>query len=77
MVYTGIRLTAEQCMAHHIVKEAWHNDQLLENTMAYAKNLKTSRAYTKEMRHRMNKNILRDLDLEDISYIESERFNVG
>jgi len=77
MVYTGVRLTADQCAAHHIVKEACHIDQLMEKTMSFAKNLKNNRAYVKEMRHRMYKDILYALEVEDITYIESERFNVG
>ncbi len=76
MVYTGTRLTAEQCVEHHIVKEAWHNDQLLENTLLFAKNLNKKRVYIKEMRHRMYKDILHALDVEDIMYIESGRFNI-
>lgn len=76
MVYTGVRLTAEQCVHHHIVREAYPNDQLLENTLLFAKNLNKRRAYIKEMRHRMYKDILHALDVEDIMYIESERFNV-
>ena len=76
MVYTGIRLTAEQCVEHHIVKQTWHNDQLLENTLSFAKKLNKNRAYIKEMRHRMYKDILHALDVEDIMYIESERFIV-
>ena len=76
MVYTGIRLTAEQCVEHHIVKEAWHNDQLMENTLLFAKSLNKKRVYIKEMRHRMYKDILHALDVEDIMYIESERFKL-
>lgn len=77
MVYTGIRLTAEQCVDHHIVKEACHPDQLMEKAMEFAKSLNKDRRYVKEMRHRLYKDILFALDVEDIAYIESERFNLG
>ncbi len=77
MVYTGIRLTAEQCVDHHIVKEACHPDQLMEKAMGFAKSLNKDRRYVKEMRHRLYKDILFALDVEDIAYIESERFNLG
>ena len=45
--------------------------------MLFAKSLNKDRRYVKEMRHRMYKNILYALDVEDISYIEAERFSVG
>ncbi len=77
MVYTGIRLTADQCVEHHIVKEACPEDQLMERTMQFAKGLNKNRRYIKEMRHRMYKDILYAIDVEDIAYIESERFSVG
>ena len=77
MLYTGIRLTAEQCVDHHIVKEACHQDNLIEKTMRFAKSLNKNRMYVKEMRHRLYKDILFALDVEDVSYIESERLIVG
>jgi len=76
MVYTGVRLTAEQCVKHNIVKEAWPANQLMEKTMHFAKNLMKNRAFIKEMRHRMYKDIIYALEVEDIPYIESEIFFV-
>ncbi len=77
MVYTGIRLTAEQCLDHNIVKDACHIDQLMDRVMTFANNLNIDRAYVKEMRHRMYKDIIHAFEVEDTIYIESERFNVG
>ncbi len=77
MIYTGIRLTAAQCLEHHIIKEACHIDQLMDKTMLFAGNLNKNRAYVKEMRHRMYKDIIHAIEIEDAIYIESERFNVG
>jgi len=77
MVYTGVRFTAEQCVERQIVKQAWHADDLMENVMRFANSLNKPRAYIKEMRHRMYKDIIYALEVEDIPYIESERFNVG
>ena len=74
--YTGVRLTAEQCVDHHIVKEACEIEHLMEKTMEFAKSLNKSRAYVKEMRHRLYKDILYAIDVEDIPYIESERLVV-
>ena len=76
MVYTGTRLTAEQCMMQNIVKEACPAEQLMDKTMQYAKTLNKNRAYIKEMRHRLCKDIIYALEVEDIPYIESERFFV-
>lgn len=76
MVYTGVRLTAEQCREHHIVKEACPIEDLMERTMGFAQSLNKGRAYIKEMRHRLYKDLLYALDVEDVMYIESERFRV-
>ncbi len=77
MVYTGIRLTAEQCVEHNIVREACPMDQLMEKTMLFAKSLNKNRAYVKEMRHRLYKDIIHAFEVEDIPYIEAERLTVG
>ena len=77
MVYTGIRLTAEQCVQHGIVKKACLRDQLMETTMNFAKSINKNKLYIKEMRHRMNKDIIHAIEVENIPYIESERFNVA
>ena len=37
MQYTGIRLTAEQCVEHHIVKKACHIDKLMDEVLIFAK----------------------------------------
>jgi enoyl-CoA hydratase/carnithine racemase len=77
MVYTGLRLTADQCKEYMIAKDACPIEQLMETTMGFAKSLNKSRAYVKEMRHRMYKDIIHALEVEDVAYIESERLTVG
>jgi len=77
MVYTGMRLTADQCKGYTIAKDACPAGQLMDTTMDFAKSLNKNRAYVKEMRHRMYKDIIHALEVEDIAYIESERLTVG
>ncbi len=76
MVYTGIRLTADQCASHNIVKQAYSNDELMDKTLEYAKTLNKSRGYVKEMRHRLYGDIIHAFEVEDVPYIESSRLNV-
>ena len=49
----------------------------MEKTMGFAKSLNKNRMYTKEMRHRLYKDILFALDVEDVSRIEPGRLTVG
>jgi enoyl-CoA hydratase/carnithine racemase len=77
MEYTGCRLTAEDCEAHHIVRKALHRDELMAGTMAFARGLNKKRAVVKEMKKRLNGDIVRIIDEEDVAYIESGQFNIG
>jgi enoyl-CoA hydratase/carnithine racemase len=76
MEYTGKRLTAEECEDHHIITKACHIDELMDETLAFAKTLNKKRAVIKEMKERLNKNIIHALDVEDAPYIESGKFNI-
>jgi len=77
MQYTGCRLTAAQCEEHHIITKACHQDDLLNETLAFAKSLNKKRAIVQEMKLRLNQPIINAIDREDPPYIESGRFNIG
>ncbi len=77
MVYTGNRLTADECQKHHIITKACHTDELMDETLAYAKSLNKKRQIVKEIKARMFRNIVHALDVEDVPYIESGKFNIA
>ena len=76
MEYTGKRLTAEECEQHHIITKACHINELMDETLAFAKTLNKKRAVIKELKKRLNKDIIHALDVEDGPYIESGKFNI-
>lgn len=73
MQYLGSRLTAEECEAHHIVTKACHKDDLMNETMAFAKKFNKDRKTIGEMKRRINRNIVAAMDVEDVAYIEKGR----
>jgi enoyl-CoA hydratase/carnithine racemase len=77
MQYTGVRLTADQCVDHHIVMKSCHIDHMMEDVMVYAKSLNKKRDILREMKARLHKNIVHAIDVEDVPYIESKKFNIG
>ncbi|MDY6790200.1 MAG: enoyl-CoA hydratase/isomerase family protein [Thermodesulfobacteriota bacterium] len=76
MEYSGKRLTAEECEQHHIITKACHINQLMDETLAFAKTMNKKRAVIKELKKRLNKDIIHALDVEDVPYIESGKFNI-
>jgi len=62
MQYTGVRLTAEECLQHHIVKKACHIDDLMDEVMAYAKSLKKDRELIERMKTATHKESLATID---------------
>ena len=76
MQYTGMRLTAKDCEDHHIVMKALHIDDLMNETLAFAKGLNKNRNTVHEMKKRMNRHVVHCLDVEDVPYIESGKFNI-
>jgi enoyl-CoA hydratase/carnithine racemase len=76
MEYTGNRLTADECEEHHIITKACHINQLMDETLGFAKTLNKKRAVVQEMKQRLNKEIIHALDVEDVQYIESGKFNI-
>ncbi len=77
MEYTGIRLTADQCEAHHMVHKACPIDTLMEETMTFAMAINKRRPVVAEMKKRLNQAIVKAIDVEDVPYIESGKFNIG
>ncbi|MDY6824090.1 MAG: enoyl-CoA hydratase/isomerase family protein [Thermodesulfobacteriota bacterium] len=73
MQYMGSRLTAEECEAHHIVTKACHRDDLMNETLAFARQFNKSRNTVGEMKKRMNRHIVHAIDVEDVDYIEQGR----
>jgi enoyl-CoA hydratase/carnithine racemase len=74
MKYTGRRLTAEECEAHHIVLKACHRDHLMDEALTFAKGLNKRREVMAEMKRRMYKDIVHSMEAEDPPVIESGTF---
>lgn len=74
--FTGKRLTATECAENNIVTKACHINDLMNETLAFAKSLNKRRAVILEMKKRMHGDILHALDVEDVPYIESGTFNI-
>jgi len=75
--YTGNRLTAEECAQHHIITQACHVKNLMDEVLTFAKGLKKERGIIAEMKARLNQDIVHAIDIEDGPYIESGKYNIG
>ena len=75
--YTGKRITAEEAEQHHIVFKACHIDTLMEEVMGFAKTVNKRRSIVVEMKKRLNRDILQAIEVEDVPYIESGKYNIG
>jgi enoyl-CoA hydratase/carnithine racemase len=62
MQFTGIRLTAQECVEHHIVRKAVHIDDLMKEVLAFAKTLNKDRAMIQKMKLETHKEILAVID---------------
>ena len=74
--YSGKRATAEECEAHHIVTKACHMDDLMRETLSFARGQNKRREIIFEMKKRMYNQIVQVFDVEDPPIIESGQFNV-
>jgi Delta3-Delta2-enoyl-CoA isomerase len=74
--YTGVRLTAAQCAQHHIVHKACPGETLLAETTEFAMAINKCRPVVAEMKKRLNGDIVHAIDVADVPYIESGRFNI-
>jgi enoyl-CoA hydratase/carnithine racemase len=62
MQFTGIRLTAQECVEHHIVRKAAHIDDLMNEVLAFAKTLNKDRKMIQKMKLETHKEILTTID---------------
>jgi len=62
MQFTGIRLTAQECVEHHIVRKAAHIDDLMKEVLAFAKTLNKDREMIQKMKLETHKEILTVID---------------
>ncbi len=62
MQYTGIRLTAQECVEHHIVKKACHIDDLMNEVLAFAKTLNKDGDLIRRMKMETHKEIVAVID---------------
>ena len=77
MEYTGARLTADQCVEHHIVHKACPVETLMQETVAFAMTINKRRPVVAEMKKRLNQTIIQAIEVEDVAYIESGQFNIN
>ena len=74
--YTGKRATAQECEAHHIITKACHMDDLMNETLGFARGFNKRREIISEMKKRMYQQILHAIDVEDPPVIDSGQFHV-
>ena len=77
MELTGVRLTAEMCLAHNIVKGIFPMDQLMAETMNFARQINKRRPVVQELKARLNHWIVEAIDVADVPVIESGMFQIG
>jgi enoyl-CoA hydratase/carnithine racemase len=71
MVYTGRRFTAHELEEHHIIRKACRDqDELMKESMDFAKTFEKKRGIFGELKKRMYKPIIQVLDKEDPEFIE-------
>ncbi len=76
MQLTGIRLTAEMCLAYNIVKGACPQNELMDAAMGFARQVDKKRSIVAELKTRLNRPVIRALDVDDVAVIESGQFHL-
>lgn len=74
--YTGRRMTADECKVHKIVFGAFPQEELMTETLAFAKGLNKNRNTVAEMKKRTNAAVTHAIEVDDVPYIESGVFHV-
>ena len=62
MQYTGVRMTAEACVKHHIVKKACHLDNLMDEVLTFAHSLKKERSMIQKLKTETHKDLVEVID---------------
>jgi len=62
MQFTGIRLTAQECVENHIVRKACHMDDLMKEVLTFAKTLNKDRELIRKMKLETHKETLQIID---------------
>jgi enoyl-CoA hydratase/carnithine racemase len=62
MQYTGKRLTAQECVEHHIVMKACHIDDLMNEALSFAKTLNKDREMIRQLKLDTHKELLAVID---------------
>jgi Delta3-Delta2-enoyl-CoA isomerase len=69
---TGRKAAAAELEAHHVIQKACANgEELINDTLAFAKTFQKKRGIFKEIKKRMHKEIIRIIEQEDPEYVES------
>jgi len=70
MQYTGVRLTAEECVEHRIVKKACPMDELMEEAMAFAGTLRKDSELIAKMKLETHEETIKVIDaaIADLSH---------
>ena len=76
MQLTGIRLTADMCLAHRIVQGACPQGALLDEAMDFAREVNKQRSIVAELKTRLNRHLIRAIDVDDVAVIESGQFHI-
>jgi len=71
MVYTGRRFTAPELVEHHVIRKACRDqDELMKESMDFARSFEKKRGIFGELKKRMYKSVIQVLDKEDPEFIE-------
>jgi enoyl-CoA hydratase/carnithine racemase len=71
IVYTGRRFTAPELEEHHVIRKACKDqDELMKESMDFARTFEKKRGIFGELKKRMYKSIVEVLDKEDPTFIE-------
>lgn len=76
MEYTGKRLDAFECEKHHIILKACPLENLMNEAVSFAKTFDKKREVFSELKTRLNKDIIHEIEVSDIPYIESGKYNI-
>ncbi len=77
MQLTGCRLTAADCLSHHVVRAALPADTLCAEALAFAQPLKKKRSVVGELKRRLNRSILQIMESEDPPLIASGVYHIA